>query len=135
MKNLIKKAALVLGIGVVVVSCGKYEDGPGISLRSKKARLAGEWKVSKYSYDGVDGTSFFADYTYTVDKEGTWTATFGSLTSKGTWELVDSKENLKTVTDGSSDTDGDTVVITMLKNKEMHVKSKDGKEIIEYTAK
>ena len=28
-------------------SCGKYEEGPGISLRSKKARLANTWTITK----------------------------------------------------------------------------------------
>lgn len=135
MKNLIKKAALVLGVGVVVVSCGKYEDGPGLSLRSKKARLAGDWKINKYTVSGTDLTSLFTSYSLTMEKDGNWNASADGFTAKGKWELVDSKENLKLVIDGSTDTDGDTLVITMLKNKEMHVKSKNGINIIEYVAK
>lgn len=108
-----------------------YEDGPAISLRSKKARLAGSWKVSKYTDHGVDLTSFFSTYVITYDKDGVWNSSYGTLTDAGTWEFVDKKENLKTVVTGSSDTDGDTVVITMLKNKELHFKSKDGTEIME----
>lgn len=57
MKNAIKKMgtmalALVL---FTLASCSKYEDGPGISLRSKKTRLVGDWIATKYvDEDGMD---------------------------------------------------------------------------------
>ncbi|MEK0421950.1 MAG: hypothetical protein RLZZ161_1801 [Bacteroidota bacterium] len=34
----------------------KYEDGPGISLRSKRDRVANEWIVDEFIYDGKDVT-------------------------------------------------------------------------------
>lgn len=34
--------------------CKKYEDGPMLSFRSKKARVEGNWKVDKYTVDGID---------------------------------------------------------------------------------
>ena len=40
-----------------LVSCGKYEDGPDFTLRSKTARIAGSWTLEKYMVDGVDLTS------------------------------------------------------------------------------
>lgn len=57
MKNTIKKMgnmalALVL---FTLASCSKYEDGPGISLRSKKSRLVGDWVATKFvDEDGQD---------------------------------------------------------------------------------
>lgn len=36
------------------VSCKKYEEGPGISLRSKKGRVAGKWLRYKMDIDGVN---------------------------------------------------------------------------------
>jgi len=40
-----RHAILLLSIAALLFSCGKYEDGPGISLKSKAKRLAGEWEV------------------------------------------------------------------------------------------
>ena len=47
MKTL-KLTTLLLALALIFgsTSC-KYEDGPGISLRSKTARVAGEWEVNK----------------------------------------------------------------------------------------
>lgn len=39
--------AIAFAISVVFISCGKYEEGPSISLRTKKARLTGVWEISK----------------------------------------------------------------------------------------
>ncbi len=40
----------------VVFSACKYEDGPGISLRAKRDRIANEWIVDQFIYDGKDVT-------------------------------------------------------------------------------
>ncbi len=44
---------------IILTGCGKYENGPGLSLRSKNARISGEWKLVKYNYtwnNPVDAT-------------------------------------------------------------------------------
>ena len=46
-------------IGVLIYSCGKYEDGPGFTLLSKKKRLKGEWELKT-----IDGNSIFSIYSY-----------------------------------------------------------------------
>jgi hypothetical protein len=38
---------------VVVVSCGKYEYGPGVSLRTRKARISNTWVVDLYKENGI----------------------------------------------------------------------------------
>jgi hypothetical protein len=35
----------------VVCGCGKYEEGPLLSLRSKNSRIEGKWKVVGYDYE------------------------------------------------------------------------------------
>lgn len=40
----------------ITFSACKYEDGPGISFRSKRDRIANEWIVDKFIYDGKDVT-------------------------------------------------------------------------------
>jgi hypothetical protein len=45
---------LLIGILFFTLSCGKFEDGPDISLRTKKARLCREWLPERLIIDGVD---------------------------------------------------------------------------------
>ena len=44
-KLLIATAATTL---LGFTNCGKYEDGPSISLMSKTGRLSGEWEAKEY---------------------------------------------------------------------------------------
>ncbi len=57
-----------LAITVLLSAC-KYEEGPGISLRSKRDRVSNEWKVDEYSYTPLNGTAQDrkADYNFTND--------------------------------------------------------------------
>ena len=51
MKNKMLRLGMVLLLSSVVFSaCKKYEEGPGLSLKSKNARLTGEWELTEYSY-------------------------------------------------------------------------------------
>jgi maltose-binding protein MalE len=86
-----------------LVSCGKYEDGPDFTLRSKKARIAGSWTLEKYMVDGVDLTSQLTAaglaLSFKYDKDGSYTEVrflSGQVasTKSGTWELSLDKENL-----------------------------------------
>jgi len=45
MKNL-TRLTLIIGMIGMLLACGKYEDGPLLSLRTKNARLEGEWKLT-----------------------------------------------------------------------------------------
>lgn len=40
----------------VLLSCSKYEEGPKISLRSKKARLNGTWVLEKKTINGIENS-------------------------------------------------------------------------------
>jgi hypothetical protein len=55
-----KRQTLILFfIAVSLISCSKYEDGPGISFRSAEKRLSGKWKVSQLLYNEKDITVAF----------------------------------------------------------------------------
>ena len=76
-----KKTIIVLLVGAVLVSfldsCKKGEDDPAISLKSRTARLKGEWEL----VSGV-GSYVNPNYTYTVTYSGTTaTTTQGSNSS------------------------------------------------------
>jgi hypothetical protein len=75
---------------LLVAGCGKYEEGPEFSLRTKTARVTGKWKIDKIILNGVpeqmvedsvsirftferagDGKIHFSyqDYTFNTDLE------------------------------------------------------------------
>ena len=118
MKNSKKLAyASLAGVAALTVnSCGKYEDGPKLSLLSKKTRVAGDWDVKS-----VGSQVLGADYglTMTFDKDGSlkYTYTYGSSSYSyaGSWDFSSDKENLVISIDGGID----TLEIKRLTNKEM----------------
>ncbi len=71
------KVAIVIMIALVFGACNKYHEGPSVSLRSKNARLTGEWKLVNgtitdlYSSGGYESTN----KTVIADNEATYTYT------------------------------------------------------------
>jgi hypothetical protein len=84
MKN-ISKFVLVLLIAALAMpafqSCKKGENDPGISLKSRKSRLVGEWTITKGKVTQTSGGTI-ATYTY---DNGTLTYTSGGTSSTGTY--------------------------------------------------
>lgn len=121
MKTLAKIALVAMTISSVsFVGCKKGEDDPFLSLSSRKARVAGEWKMTDYKSTDTDVTgvttvtSNGATYTVntpvgsfngtwtregTFEKDGTYTTTEvidgDSETSKGTWNFTSGVGELK----------------------------------------
>jgi hypothetical protein len=100
-RNLFLAAAVVTVLNFQ--SCGKYEDGPGFSLRSKTSRLTGEWEVVRV------GTTSYPDNGYSLEFEfeesGDFSLTlsdpsYGSYSYIGDWEFASDKENLEIIVDG-----------------------------------
>ena len=127
------KLALVAMTLVMLWSCGKYEDGPAISLRSKTGRLAGTWVYDKVLQNGVDVTDQSTEgetFEFTIERDGTYSTVFsytffGQVTSgedNGTWEFGDD-ETFTTKSNNSNFSQ--TVTITRLTNSEFWTKSKD----------
>lgn len=60
MKGNLLKACFTLAIAATIIFTGcKYEDGPGISARSKRDRFANEWLIKAYTVGGEDNSSIF----------------------------------------------------------------------------
>jgi len=59
--NLLKGALFVALAGLITFTGCKYEDGPGISLRSKRDRFSNEWIVKSYMRDTVNLSEMFTD--------------------------------------------------------------------------
>jgi hypothetical protein len=108
----------VTSIGIS--SCGKYEDGPGFSLLSKKARVAGDWEVKTIGSQ-VLGGNYIINMTF--EKSGSLFTTssysYGgysnSYSQAGTWDFISDKEQLAVTIDG----DVELFEIKRLTNNEM----------------
>lgn len=50
-RNVLLMFSVIVSLMFILPSCGKYEEGPGISLRTKKQRLVGKWIADKYVTD------------------------------------------------------------------------------------
>ena len=135
--------ALLVG-SVSVTGCGKYEEGPSVSLRTKKARVVGTWEIEKVMENGVDITTdiraviasesieFKKDETFTASQ--TLTSLFGGGTDSqsGTWAFASDKEKISTSTTENNVTTTTTVDILRLTNKEFWTKEVDGSDTYEY---
>jgi hypothetical protein len=117
MKSIIKiSLVLVMAAATIFSSCGKYEDGPAISLKSKTARLCREW-VDADCTSNCDATEF--------KKDGT-IATNGTTWSGIKWAFSSDKKNLEmTITIGSASSTSSSE-ITRLTSKELWLKDSGG---------
>ncbi len=81
------KKIIILFITVIsIIACKKYENGPSISLKSEKARIANEWVVEQYIEDGKDKTSTLSSVKFTFEKDGVCTVITPNGTFVGVWQ-------------------------------------------------
>lgn len=115
----------LFALASVTTGCKKYEDGPLISLRSKKARVANTWKIDKAYDNGSDVTGEYDQYVLQLNEDGyaKLTAEYDysgftfSGSTEGRWSFEGDKENLKMDFE-NNDADG-TYKILRLKEDEM----------------
>jgi hypothetical protein len=127
-----KTIQLITVLALVASNClfsCKYEEGPNLSLRTKKARLSGTWNVDKITEDDGNIITPTSNYslTYEFDKDGTGSYELEVLGIKNEtkleWEFVDQKKKLKI-----DYADGNTItpLILRLTNDEFIVKTLEG---------
>lgn len=90
-------AAFLLTAG----ACKKYEYGPYFSLTSKKARVAGAWKVdSAVTRLGDEVGATFSGYIFAFERDGSLQIDFPPFgtgqpaTLEGTWDLEEENDLL-----------------------------------------
>ncbi len=119
-----KKLFFIAFLSVFAVSCGKYEEGPGFSLISKKNRVTNSWSLSKVEVNGQDETPQSSTYTLkmTLKEDETVSASYTIFTipytTTGTWAFNSDKSAL-ILTDNSGTS---TNTILRLTNKEMKLR-------------
>jgi len=119
MKTKIKLPILLILFGALMIpafqSCKKYDEGPGMSLRSREERVANTWKVENYKINSDDYTSLVSNYTETFSKTGTYSYVWGSLSGSGTWSFQSDDEQIKLY--GNDDQSSRTLFILKLEEK------------------
>lgn len=118
-KNFSLLVALTFILSLGLTSCEKYEEGPSLSLLSKKQRMTGTWLVVENDDDNDE-------LTYTIDSDGSITMTYrdgnASFSFDGQWNFSDDKEFI--FTDFNDDVDKFQII--RLKNKELILEDDDG---------
>lgn len=125
MKKLVNQLLfLTLAASFVLTGC-KYDDGPNFSLRTKKARLVGEWQLDEVEIDGTDYTSEFNRWEIEFKKDNKYNlsaeiinAYYGNITinDDGEWDFSNDKLELEVKSDDGEQTDYE---IKRLTNKEL----------------
>ncbi len=88
----------IVAIILTLSSCGKYEEGPWFSLRTKKARLTGEWKVASVEINGLslnDLSDYSGTYVYKKNNTGEYKLGDNNIT-EFEWEFSNDKKYVKT---------------------------------------
>ena len=126
MKKISAILFVALALAMVLPACKKYEDGPTISLRSKKSRVVNKWAVDKVFNDGVDITATYLSYQqgFRIEfkDDGTflqsWLQGNVNVNFTGDWKFNSDKTGL-ILTENGVDTE---VTILRLKNDELWIK-------------
>ncbi|HQQ94129.1 MAG TPA: hypothetical protein PLQ93_06210 [Bacteroidia bacterium] len=121
-------AMLLLSAGLILgslSSCKKYEDGPAVSLLSKKTRISGEWTLESYMLNEVDKTADYltavgANYMLEIEKDGSYKVA-GIFADNGTWVFGEDKDDVY-FHSGKSGVPEQAFRITRLANKELWMK-------------
>ncbi len=131
----------LLAMTLVFSSCGKYNEGPFISLKSKEKRIATSWKLDKMIVDGKDKKLkedlLIQEDIITMAKDGAFTFKTtniigGISEGKGKWEFIQDDTKIKLAIDGGSTTD---LTILKLSSKEFWFTYKEGTSVIEQRRK
>lgn len=110
-------------------SCGKYEDGPKLSLRSKKARMANTWKIVEATDADDDVTIGYAGTIWTLTKEGAYSRSGETdlgpvIEESGKWEFgkLNGEDKMQLLITPENVVLPRKWIITRLKNDELWIK-------------
>lgn len=124
--NQVPIASILSAVVIFNFSSCKYEDGPSISLRTKKARLTGEWEATYIAGENVpDGASYILEFEKDGDLNVFVTYDYYGysydFSYKGEWEWEDNKTHIEVTLDGSKE----EWEITRLTNDEFEFEDED----------
>ncbi len=102
---------LVCFTGLWLASCGKFEDGPDLSLRTRKARLCHDWLPEKIRVNGLDidisHTAVIGEIIFEKSGEFFYVA---NPYPKGKWDIDGDQLILTTDRNGDIETERKTIL-------------------------
>ncbi len=106
MKKILSFFIVIFIISLAVTSCRKYEDGPNISFRTKKARVTNNWKVESVLLNGNDVSSdpLWTKQKHYLYRDGKYIITIINPVSlearnlQGNWKLYDEDRKIEMTT-------------------------------------
>jgi len=131
MKKLAFYAFALTLIAAGISSCGKYEEGPGISLLTKKNRITNVWNLASRTTNGNTTSLSNTTWTVTINDDDSYNSkatVFGItvLNENGSWKFSNDKLQLLTIPSGSSNTDSwDIVRLTKDELKLRYISNND----------
>lgn len=84
---------LILAGALCFSSCKKEDNSSARINEVKTAMQSGSWRITLYSDDGQNETSYFSGYSFSFQNNGTLSANNGSATESGTWSVRNSNSN------------------------------------------
>lgn len=94
-----KKIIGILTLSILFTAC-KYEDGPKLSLRTKKHRAVNTWHIDKVFENGIDKTTdyknAYVNYQIAIKSDNTYELTYrpfniGDYSETGNWDFSGDK--------------------------------------------
>lgn len=100
---------MITALIVTATSCGKYEDGPNFTLKTKKSRITNKWKPVKKYFNGdeqpiIDDGDNFIEISKNSDYRYFYQNRYVTWDYSGEWEFYDSKKKIIVTFDTSADT-------------------------------
>ncbi|PWH82195.1 hypothetical protein [Brumimicrobium oceani] len=129
MKNNFKFFLAILSVAFVFTACKKYDEGPALSLLTKKARISGEWRVEKeISAAGVEQLVQSQDV-LSISKSGSFEIIEDNkIETIGTWDFIKDKEYISFTYKEDGVNNIEEFKIIRLKNRELWLKDIEGKQ-------
>jgi len=146
MKKIISLSTMFLAVMILFSSCGKYDEGPMVSLRSKEARVEGTYEITDILKNGQtdeDQIEWASSVQTTFEKDGTGEMSFtyswggASYTESEDleWMFNDDETKLLIRTkdeDESTYGDWEESTIIRLTDTEIWVQEYEGDDLYEY---
>jgi len=102
MKRIVPVLLVAFGIVMSVSSCRKYEEGPNISLRTKKARITNNWRYESAQVNGTEVSldPYYAKQKHYFYRDGKYIqtiidpVTLEARNLQGTWTIYDNDRKI-----------------------------------------
>ena len=116
---------------LIIASCGKFEEGPKVSIKSKKSRLCKTWVSESMTVNGIAAPdSAFSGAEITFERDGVCKMGYTGFSFESEWEFS-GDVNLNIITSFSGLSSTETIEILKLKSKELWIKDVDAGVITE----